>query len=209
MNLNDNNHISTSTQFENLKNKIKITNEDTLNLLSKKTKKTIKKKNKQTNKRKDYLYKQIKIHTLKFAIQTINDLLKELVKLNQFNPFYLLQNKFNNELKDNLTKQFNIQLMDKTLKDILIQYSKNNNQKIIEELNDNEKFNLIHKILNLKFIDLINIYVMTNKQFKEKFNYENKFLLVNDSSIVNKNEIVDLFDSDIKKYLYNKRDLQK
>ena len=208
---NDNQY--TSIQFDILNNQRKNNDDENLNFLTKKKKKSPKEKQQNLKKRKDYLYKQIKIHVIKFAIQTLNNLLKEIIKLNEFNSFYLFQNKFKNELKDNLKKEFNIQLIDLTLKDILIKYSQNkNNEKVlnkIEQLNNTENCKLINKFLNIKFIDLIDIYVMSNDKFKENFYYENNLLLINDSSIVNKKEIFDLINFGIRAYLYNKRDLQQ
>jgi len=214
--MNVNNSFSNENKFnfiesENLYIQKINKNNDNNHILSKKRKKMKENNSQNLKKRKDYIYKQIKIHALKFAIQTINELLKPLIKLNLFNSFYILKNKFNNEFKDNLTKQFNIQLIDLTLKEILNKYS-NNHQVLnkIEELNDNEYYKLtIYKLLNLKFIELINIYVGTNDDFKNNFGYENKFLFINDLSILNKKEIEDLINNGITVYLYNKKDKQE
>ena len=68
-------------------------------------------------------------------------------------------------------------------------------------MNDIENCKLINKLLNIKFIDLIDIYVMSNDKFRENFYYENYLLLVNDWSIVNKKEIFDLINFSIRTYL--------
>ncbi len=186
------------------------------NLIKKKRKRKVKSFDK-SKIRKDNLFKQIKVHSIKFIFDTINELMnKAIVNEIQFNMFYKLnKNKLNTKFKNQVKKNFNLEILDKTIIDII-----NNdciddtNKNVIEKFEEfiqnnsenNKIFNLIKRFLSEKLAEVIKIFNMSKEEYETEFKFENKFLLKYSEKIINKKELINLIEYGLIEYLKNKRE---
>ena len=178
-------------------------------------------RNTSNKKRNDNILKQVKVHTILFIIQTLNELLKIPKEIGIINKFLEFSREIKKEFKEKIEKSYNLENFEKTIKEILYKYYQNEIQKkdlnTIEDIikkGEHKNFKIIEKFLNLKFKELIQIYGMSNEEFKEKFRFENKYLLINNNSksiLGNKNDMFDLISKNPVNYLKgkNKRENNK
>ena len=172
-----------------------------------------------SNKINDNILKQLKVHTILFTVRTLNDLLKIPKEIGLINKFLEFSKEINKEFKEKIGKSYNLENFEKTIKEILYENYQNKIQikdlKTIEESvkkNEHENLKLIEQFLNLTFKELIQIYGMSNEEFKEKFKFENQYLLVNNKSksvLENKKEIFKLINKDPVIYLTEKNERKK
>jgi len=89
------------------------------NILTKKKRKREKDKDKDNNNnqiRRDNVFKQVKIHSIKFVIDTINDI-GDKEKINNF--YRLNKNNIKDDIKNRVQKSFNFEILDMTIRKIL------------------------------------------------------------------------------------------
>ena len=204
INIGNNNFQNQNEERNNLENNEKEISHFTTN------------KREREEKRNDNLFKQIKIHSIKFIFETIN----ELMEILKFNSFYKLnKNKLKTDFKNKVKKDFNLKILETTIKDIINNFCvDDSNIKVIKELENfikekpeknNEYYNLIEEFLNMKFVDVIKIFNMSKKEFKSKYNFENNSLLKNNETIFHRKELIDLIDYGVKEFLEDKKGRNK
>ena len=191
------------------------------NILTKKKRKREKNIDKDNNNkiRRDNLFKQVKIHSIKFVIDTINDIAEK----ENINPFKRLnKNKIKNDIKTKVKKSFNFKILDMTIRKILevddynkniIDYFEKNikNEKSLKLINgflDKTLFEVI-EIFNMSNEDynneVIKIFNMSNEEYNNEFQSNNKFLLFQ-KKIKNKEKLIELIIFGVKDYLALKKE---
>ena len=168
-------------------------------------------KNKESNdiSRGDNIFKQVKIHTIQFVVNTMNDLLK-----GKINNFYKFKNTVSDEIKNKVEKKFNLEILEITFKEILNYKNNTSNKEVLnqfealfeENKNDKDLIN-IDKMLNMKFKDLVKMYGMSVDSFYKEYRFYNERLLINldDNKIRNKNLIKDLIQFGVDNYFHKKK----
>lgn len=168
-------------------------------------------KNKESNdiSRGDNIFKQVKIHTIQFVVNTMNDLLK-----GKINNFYKFKNTVAEEIKNKVEKKFNLEILEITFKEILNYNNNTSNKEVLnqfealfeENKNDKDLIN-IDKMLNMKFKDLVKMYGMSVDSFYKEYRFYNERLLINldDNKIRNKNLIKDLIQFGVDNYFHKKK----
>ena len=208
INIRNNNIQNQNEERNNLENNEKEISHFTTNKREREEK-----RNDNSKIRKDNLFKQIKIHSIKFIFDIIN----ELMEILEFNSCYKLnKNKLIKDFKIKVKKDFNLKILEMTIKKIINNFCvDNSNTKVIEKLENfikekpeknNEYYNLIEEFLNMKFVDVIKIFNMSKKEFKSKYNFENNSLLKNNETIKHRKELIDLIDYGVKEFLEDKKE---
>ena len=186
------------------------------NDLTKKKRKRKEKRDDNSTIRKDNIFKQIKIHSIQFIFDTINELMNQV----KFNRFYQLdKNKLTEDFKKKVQKNYNLQILDKTVRDIINDYCKDDaNKKIIEKfeafvennvekkIENNNCISIIKRFLKEKFINVIQIFNMPKKEYESEFKLKNNFLLECNQKIKNKEILKDLIQCGVVEYLNKKKE---
>ena len=166
------------------------------------------KKKKMNKPRKDNIFKQIKVQTIKFIINTLNEQVEKV-----FNRFYKFKNTIEKEFKDNIQKNNNLKILTMKLQNILINNCiDDSNEKLIKKIKEkinndenNENLIFINKLLNKKLIDIINMFGMEESEFLKEYGYYNKFLLKNyHNDYKNKEDMINLINYGMIQYLEDK-----
>ena len=160
--------------------------------------------------KEDNIFKQVKTTTLQFIIRFLNIFLIEI------NQFCKLKNNIKKGVKEILRKDYNISLLNTNIKIIINNYSQNDYNKQILDLfqasflkdPNNEKLILVNKLLNKKYFEIIEIFNMTNEEFKKEYSFDNPFLLEN-IKCVNKKEMSQLIKYGIISYMDKKNAKKK
>ena len=174
-------------------------------------------KKKNPQKIKDNRFKQIKVHSLKFIINTMNKLLEEPKKLGLINLYLKFNNKVDITVKEKIDKNYNLDILNKTIKEILT--NNINNEYIKKDLKEidnviktceHKNFKILDKFLNiLKFKDIINIYGMSEDNFEREFGFKNEFLLEKNKNSKtlnnNKKDILELINQNVEQFLQKKK----
>ena len=206
-NINDNNLNIQNENINIRNNNIQNQNEERNNLENneKEISHFTTNKREREEKRNDNLFKQIKIHSIKFIFETIN----ELMEILKFNSFYKLnKNKLKTDFKNKVKKDFNLKILETTIKEIINNFCvDDSNIKVIKELENfikekpeknNEYYNLIEEFLNMEFVDAIKIFNM--------YNFKNNSLLKNNENIKNRKKLIELIDYGVKQFLEDKKE---
>ena len=165
------------------------------NDLTKKKRKRKEKRDDNSTIRKDNIFKQIKIHAIKFIFDTINELMNQV----NFNRFYQLdKNKLTEDFKNKVQKNFNLKILEKTVREIINDDCKDDtNKEIIEKfeafvennveknIENNNFISIINSFLKEKFINVIQIFNMPKEDYETKFKLKNNFLLECNEKIKN------------------------
>ena len=178
------------------------------NILTKKKRKREKDKDKDNNNnqiRKDNVFKQVKIHSIKFVIDTINDIAEK----ENINSFYRLnKNKIKNDIKNRVQKSFNFEILDMTIRKILEvdDYNKNIIDYFEKNIKNEKSLKLINGFLDKTLFEVIKIFNMSNEEYNNEFQSNNKFLLQFQNNIINKEKLIELIDFGVKDYLDQKKE---
>ena len=173
-----------------------------------KQKRTRKDKDSNDISRGDNIYKQVKIHTIQFVVNSMNDLLK-----GKINNFYKFKNTVAEEIKNKVEKKFNLEILEIIFKEILNYNNNTSNKEVLNqfealfEKNKNDKdLIIIDQMLNMKFKDLIKMFGMSKNSFFKEFGFYNERLLINldDNKIRNKILIKDLIQFGVDNYFHKK-----
>ncbi len=165
-------------------------------------------KKKMNKPRKDNIFKQIKVQSIKFIINTLNEQVEKV-----FNRFYKFKNTIEKEFKDNIQKNNNLKILTMKLQNILINNCiDDSNEKLIKKIKEringgenNENLIFINKLLNKKLIDIINMFGMEESEFLKEYGYYNKFLLKNyHNDYKNKEDMINLINYGMIQYLEDK-----
>ncbi len=166
-------------------NSEEINSESTLNLNSNETlskqKRNREKKNEESKPRNDNILKQVKVHSIEFITNTMNELMSD--SINNFYKFN--KNNVNKDFKSLTQKSLNIKLLNMTIKELLTENceKKENKevfeifQKKFEENPEIHNLKLVDKFLQLSFEEIIKMFGMKNEMFFKEYQYNNKFLL--------------------------------
>jgi hypothetical protein len=162
-----------------------INSESTLNLNSNETlskkKRNREKKNEESKPRNDNILKQVKVHSIEFITNTMNELMSD--SINNFYKFN--KNNVNKDFKSLTQKSLNIKLLNMTIKELLTENceKKENKevfeifQKKFEENPEAQNLKLVDKFLQLSFKEIIKMFGMKNEMFFKEYQYNNKYLL--------------------------------
>ena len=177
------------------------------NILTKKKRKREKDKDKDNNNkiRRDNLFKQVKIHSIKFVIDTINDIAEK----ENINSFYRLnKNKIKNDIKTKVKKSFNFKILDMTIRKILEvdDYNKNIIDYFEKNIKNEKSLKLINGFLDKTLFEVIKIFNMSNEEYNNEFQSNNKFLLQFQNNIINKEKLIELINFGVKDYLDQKKE---
>ena len=178
------------------------------NILTKKKRKRVKNKDKDNNNnqiRKDNVFKQVKIHSIKFVIDTINDIAEK----ENINSFYRLnKNKIKNDIKTIVQKSFNFKILDMTIRKILEvdDYNKNIIDYFEKNIKNEKSLKLINGFLDKTLFEVIKIFNMSNEEYNNEFQSNNKFLLQFQNNIINKEKLIELINFGVKDYLALKKE---
>ena len=177
------------------------------NILTKKKRKREKDKDKDNNNnqiRKDNVFKQVKIHSIKFVIDTINDI-GDKEKINNF--YRLNKNNIKDDIKTKVKKSFNFKILDMTIRKILEvdDYNKNIIDYFEKNIKNEKSLKLINGFLNKKLFEVIEIFNMSNEKYNDEFQSDNKFLLFQ-KKIKNKEKLIELIIFGVKDYLEQKKE---
>ena len=155
--------------------------------------------------RKDNVFKQVKIHSIKFVIDTINDI-AEKENINSFQR--LNKNNIKDDIKNRVQKSFNFEILNMTIREIL--KVDDNNKKIIDYFEKNIKneksLKLINGFLDKTLFEVIKIFNMSNEEYNNEFQSNNKFLLQFQNNIINKEKLIELINFGVKDYLALKKE---
>ncbi len=166
-------------------NSEEINSESTLNLNSNETlskqKRNREKKNEESKPRNDNILKQVKVHSIEFITNTMNELMSD--SINNFYKFN--KNNVNKDFKSLTQKSLNIKLLNMTIKELLTENceKKENKevfeifQKKFEENPEIHNLKLVDQFLQLSFEEIIKMFGMKNEMFFKEYQYNNKFLL--------------------------------
>ena len=155
--------------------------------------------------RKDNVFKQVKIHSIKFVIDTINDIAEK----ENINSFYRLnKNKIKNDIKTIVQKSFNLKILDMTIRKILEvdDYNKNIIDYFEKNIKNEKSLKLINGFLDKTLFEVIKIFNMSNEEYNNEFQSNNKFLLQFQNNIINKEKLIELIDFGVKDYLEQKKE---
>ena len=177
------------------------------NILTKKKRKREKNKDKDNNNkiRKDNVFKQVKIHSIKFVIDTINDI-AEKEKINSF--YRLNKNNIKDDIKNRVQKSFNFEILDMTIRKILEvdDYNKNIIDYFEKNIKNEKSLKLINGFLDKTLFEVIKIFNMSNEEYNNEFQSNNKFLLQFQNNIINKEKLIELINFGVKDYLDLKKE---
>ena len=155
--------------------------------------------------RKDNVFKQVKIHSIKFVIDTINDIAEK----ENINSFYRLnKNKIKNDIKDRVQKSFNFEILDMTIREMLEvdDYNKNIIDYFEKNIKNEKSLKLINGFLDKTLFEVIKIFNMSNEEYNNEFQSNNKFLLQFQKNIINKEKLIELINFGVKDYLNLKKE---
>ena len=148
---------------ENYEPKIQLTKNKRKRGRPKKGTILVKNKNKRIhdNNQSDNLLRKIQVHYLSFIVSYLNDILKSLNYEYRFN-------KLDYKFKKNINKKFVESLKKKTIGDIIsnkiskkyIHQKEDSNKLLKEDLEENDVFN---NIFNLNYLELMKIYLKSNR----------------------------------------------
>lgn len=176
----DNNNIDNNNNSINEK----IANDDN-KILGKKPGREKKSKNNRIHDKysKDNITRKIQIHYLKFLINFVNFLIKEILfeKDNSKNiEFYPLNHNFLKEINKKAVDSLKKKCIGEILKDnISPRYKSNNNIDVYNLVTC--KSNIIKKILEQKYLDFFNDYYYNNKKINlSEFGLDKELILSND-----------------------------
>jgi hypothetical protein len=192
-------------------NSEEINSESTLNLNSNETlskqKRNREKKNEESKPRNDNILKQVKVHSIEFITNTMNELMSD--SINNFYKFN--KNNVNKDFKSLTQKSLNIKLLNMTIKELLTENceKKENKevfeifQKKFEENPEIHNLKLVDKFLQLSFEEIIKMFGMKNEMFFKEYQYNNKFLLES-KKCKNKKEMQKLIEYGVITFLKKK-----
>ena len=155
--------------------------------------------------RRDNVFKQVKIHSIKFVIDTINDIAEK----ENINSFYRLnKNKIKNDIKDRVQKSFNFEILDMTIREMLEvdDYNKGVIDYFEENIKNEKSLKLINGFLDKTLFEVIEIFNMSNEEYNKEFQSNNKFLLQYQKNIINKEKLIELINNGVKDYLEQKKE---
>ena len=210
------NNQGESNQRENYQGKNNQGEKSHENDFTKQKRKRKEKRDDNSTIRKDNIFKQIKIHAIKFIFDTINELMNQV----KFNRFYKLdKNKLTEDFKNKVQKNYNLQILEKTVRKIINDNCKGDaNKKIIEKfeafvennvekkIENNNCISIIKRFLKEKFINVIQIFNMPKKEYESEFKLKNNFLLQCNEKIKNKEILKELIKFGVVDYLNNKKE---
>ena len=178
------------------------------NILTKKKRKREKDKDKDNNNnqiRKDNVFKQVKIHSIKFVIDTINDIWDK-EKINNF--YRLNKNNIKDDIKNRVQKSFNFEILNMTIREILKvdDHNKNTIDYFEKNIKNEKSLKLINGFLDKTLFEVIEIFNMSNEKYNDKFQSNNKFLLQFQNNIINKEKLIELINFGVKDYLALKKE---
>ena len=178
------------------------------NILTKKKRKREKNKDKDNNNnqiRRDNVFKQVKIHSIKFVIDTINDI-AEKENINSF--CRLNKNNIKDDIKNRVQKSFNLKILNMTIREMLEvdDYNKGVIDYFEEYIKNEKSLKLINGFLDKTLFEVIKIFNMSNKEYNNEFQSNNKFLLQYQKNIINKEKLIELINNDVKDYLEQKKE---
>ena len=178
------------------------------NILTKKKRKREKDKDKDNNNnqiRRDNVFKQVKIHSIKFVIDTINDI-GDKEKINNF--YRLNKNNIKDDIKNRVQKSFNFEILDMTIRKILEvdDYNKNIIDYFEKNIKNEKSLKLINGFLDKTLFEVIKIFNMSNEEYNNEFQSNNKFLLQFQKNIINKEKLIELINFGVKDYLNLKKE---
>ena len=155
--------------------------------------------------RKDNVFKQVKIHSIKFVIDTINDI-AEKENINSFKR--LNKNKIKNDIKNRVQKSFNFEILDMTIRKILEvdDYNKNIIDYFEKNIKNERSLKLMNGFLDKTLFEVIKIFNMSNEEYNNEFQSNNKFLLQFQNNIINKEKLIELINFGVKDYLNLKKE---
>ena len=178
------------------------------NILTKKKRKREKDKDKDNNNnqiRKDNVFKQVKIHSIKFVIDTINDI-GDKEKINSF--YRLNKNNIKDDIKNRVQKSFNFEILNMTIREILKvdDHNKNTIDYFEKNIKNEKSLKLINGFLDKTLFEVIEIFNMSNEEYNNEFQSKNKFLLQFQKNIINKEKLIELINFGVKDYLTLKKE---
>jgi hypothetical protein len=162
------------------------------NILTKKKRKREKDKDKDNNNnqiRKDNVFKQVKIHSIKFVIDTINDI-GDKEKINSF--YRLNKNNIKDDIKNRVQKSFNLKILNMTIREMLEvdDYNKGVIDYFEENIKNEKSLKLINGFLDKTLFEVIEIFNMSNEEYNKEFQSNNKFLLQYQKNSINKEKLI-------------------
>jgi len=210
------NNQGESNQRENYQGKNNQEEKSHENDFTKKKRKRKEKRDDNSTIRPDNVFKQIKIHSVQFIFDTINELMNQV----KFNRFYKLdKNQLTEDFKNKVQKNFNLKILDKTVREIINDDCKDDtNKETIEKfeafvennveknIENNNFISIINSFLKEKFINVIQIFNMTKEDYETKFQLKNNFLLECNEKIKNKKILKELIQYGVVKYLNKKKE---
>ena len=155
--------------------------------------------------RKDNVFKQVKIHSIKFVIDTINDIAEK----ENINSFYRLnKNNIKDDIKNRVQKSFNLKILDMTIRKMLEvdDYNKGVIDYFEKNIKNEKSLKLINGFLDKTLFEVIKIFNMSNEEYNNEFQSNNKFLLQFQNNIINKEKLIELIDFGVKDYLDQKKE---
>ena len=155
--------------------------------------------------RRDNVFKQVKIHSIKFVIDTINDI-GHKEKINSF--YRLNKNNIKDDIKNRVQKSFNFEILDMTIRKILEvdDYNKNIIDYFEKNIKNEKSLKLINGFLDKTLFEVIEIFNMSNEEYNNEFQSNNKFLLQFQNNIINKEKLIELINNGVKDYLEQKKE---
>jgi len=155
--------------------------------------------------RRDNVFKQVKIHSIKFVIDTINDI-AEKENINSF--CRLNKNNIKDDIKNRVQKSFNFEILDMTIRKILEvdDYNKNIIDYFEKNIKNEKSLKLINGFLDKTLFEVIEIFNMSNEEYNNEFQSNNKFLLQFQNNIINKEKLIELINFGVKDYLNLKKE---
>ena len=155
--------------------------------------------------RKDNVFKQVKIHSIKFVIDTINDI-GDKEKINNF--YRLNKNNIKDDIKNRVQKSFNFEILNMTIREILKvdDHNKNTIDYFEKNIKNEKSLKLINGFLDKTLFEVIKIFNMSNEEYNNEFQSKNKFLLQFQKNIINKEKLIELINFGVKDYLTLKKE---
>ena len=155
--------------------------------------------------RKDNVFKQVKIHSIKFVIDTINDI-AEKENINSF--CRLNKNNIKDDIKNRVQKSFNLKILNMTIREMLEvdDYNKGVIDYFEENIKNEKSLKLINGFLDKTLFEVIKIFNMSNEEYNNEFQSNNKFLLQFQKNIINKEKLIELINFGVKDYLNLKKE---
>ena len=155
--------------------------------------------------RKDNVFKQVKIHSIKFVIDTINDI-AEKENINSF--CRLNKNNIKDDIKNRVQKSFNLKILNMTIREMLEvdDYNKGVIDYFEENIKNEKSLKLINGFLDKTLFEVIKIFNMSNEEYNNEFQSNNKFLLQYQKNIINKEKLIELINNGVKDYLEQKKE---